>query len=197
MSIETSPTQAKATKQKGPQAKLCVKESSNYFPKATNACYAVPTSNHPTVLQPYSPGNFRRVASQRHLLLGCWIQRGSCRFCQCYTCQDEGYMPSKWLSSLHLFLILVDCANESGEVDKHASGEWANKSIFHVNLILYKLFSVPTINLQLGHPISPATRFGEVAFVATRSATAIWYISLKVSYCLMRNNLKLHLQCHN
>lgn len=51
--------------------------------------------------------------------------------------------------------------------------EWANKSIFHVNLILYKLFSVPSINLQLGHPISPATRFGEVALVATRSATAI------------------------
>ena len=54
MSIETSLTQAKAAKQKGQQDKLCVKESSNYFPKATDACYAVP-SNHPTVLQPYSP----------------------------------------------------------------------------------------------------------------------------------------------
>lgn len=55
MSIETSLTQAKAAKQEGQQAKLCVKESSNYFPKATNTCYAVPSSNHPTVLQPYPP----------------------------------------------------------------------------------------------------------------------------------------------
>lgn len=71
MSIETSLTQAKAAKQKGQQAKLCVKESSNYFPKTTNACYAraIIKSSHSTPA--IFPCNFRRVASQRHLLLGC------------------------------------------------------------------------------------------------------------------------------